>query len=104
MFLKVLLSILLSGFSAVDGNLVSRDTGKATLKIFTKINAAGFSNLVEKDRARAQALKQLPHLRGRTASSSSFSAANAAVFYTTEVGVGTPPTNCMFFIDPPLQG
>ena len=103
MFLEVLWSLLLLDFGTVQASVVSRDTGKATLKISTKINTTGFSNLVEKDRARAQALKQLPHLRERTASSGSFSATNAAVFYTAEVGVGTPPTNRMFVICPFLQ-
>jgi hypothetical protein len=56
------------------------------LKISTKINTADFSNLVWRDRTRAQALKQLPHLRERTISSGPFSAANAAVFYTAEDG------------------
>ena len=52
MFLKVLWSFLLLNFATVQVSPVRRDTGKATLKISTKINTTGFSNLVEKDRAR----------------------------------------------------
>ncbi|KAH0829210.1 acid protease [Lanmaoa asiatica] len=102
MFPKNVLSFLLLAFApgvAVHASSVGRDTGKATLKFSTKIITAGFSNLVEKDRARAQALKQLPHLTERSASGRSVSATNAAMFYTAEVGVGTPSTNHTLLID-----
>ena len=90
MFLKVLWSFLLLNFATVQVSPVRRDTGKATLKISTKSIPLALETLV-KDQARAQALKQLPHLREHTSSSRSFSATNAAVFYMAEVGVGTPP-------------
>lgn len=88
---------------AVHASPVSRAMGKAALKFSTKINATGFNNLVKKDQARAQALRQLPHLSERSASKGSVSATNAAVFYTAEVGVGTPPTYRTFTINPFLQ-
>ena len=47
MFLKVLWSFLLLDFATVQVSPVRHDTGKATLKISTKINTAGFRNLGE---------------------------------------------------------
>ncbi|KAG8221342.1 acid protease [Butyriboletus roseoflavus] len=99
MFPKNLLLFLLLAPGAAHTSSVSRDTGKATLKFSTEIDAAGFDNLVEKDRARAQALRQLPHFSERSISRRSVSATNAAVFYTAEVGVGTPPTYHTLLID-----
>ncbi|KAF8551967.1 acid protease [Imleria badia] len=98
---KVLLSFLLLNLPALHA---SGDASRGTLKISTKINTTGFSNLVDKDRARAHALTQLHHLRERTTTSSgtsrrSLSAMNAAVFYTAEIGVGTPPTYHTLLID-----
>lgn len=101
---KNLLSCLFFFFSGVRASAVNRDTGKATLKFSTGISTAAFSNLAEKDRARAKALTQLPHLSKRSARSRSVSGTNAAVFYTAEVGVGTPPTYRMSVIYPFLRG
>lgn len=83
--------------------VVGRDTGKTTLKFSTGINTAGFTNLPEKDRARARArMLQLPHPGERSARSTTVGAANAAVSYTAEVGVGTPPTYRMSVFNCPV--
>ena len=55
---KALLSPILITFTAVGANPVGRRTGKATLSFATKINGRGTLNVVGKDRARAQAMKQ----------------------------------------------
>ena len=97
---RSLLSCLLLAFGGVLASPVSRDTGKATLKFSRGFSTSGSSNLAQKDRARVQAFVQRPHLSQRSAStgSGSVSVANAAVYYTAEVGVGTPPTNCMSIV------
>lgn len=94
---KTLFSLIILTLStAVDASPrpLSRQTGKATLGFTTKINARGIVNVVETDRARAQALRQVGQL-GNGKSSALFNVANSAFFYTAEVGVGEPATNCM---------
>jgi hypothetical protein len=92
---KAFLSLILVTLTAVDAYPASRRTGKATLRFSTKISQRGTLNIVEQDRARAQAMKQVGQL-GKRSTSQSFSVANAVYVYTTEVGVGSPPTNCMW--------
>ncbi|KAG9312014.1 acid protease [Chiua virens] len=62
----------------------------------TPINGTGTLNIVEKDRARAQAFRQAAHPGKR---STSFSVTNAAVTYTAQVGVGSPATDYTLLID-----
>ena len=90
---KALLSLILIALTAVDASPLSRRTGKATLSFATKINKRGTLNIAEQDRARAQAMKQAGQLRKRSAS---FSITDTGVSYTAEVGVGNPPTSCMW--------
>jgi saccharopepsin len=47
-------------------------------------------NIVEKDRARAQTMKQADQL-GKRSTSQTFSVANNGVTYTADVGIGNPP-------------
>ena len=93
MFPSKVLSLILICLAAVDASPLSRRTGKATLSFTTRINENGVANIAEKDRARAQALKNAAHLGKRTASES-ISVTNAVVTYTAQVGVGSPTTNC----------
>ena len=92
---NALLSLVLIALTAVDANPVGRRTGKATLSFATKINGRGTLNIVEKDRAHAQALKQADEL-GKCSSNASFSITNAVLSYTADVGIGNPPSNCMW--------
>ncbi|KAG1735318.1 acid protease [Suillus paluster] len=64
----------------------------ASLKLAVRINSEGITNVVAADRARAQALLQ-------GSSSSSIDATNAVRIYTTDVGVGSPPTNYTLLVD-----
>ncbi|OJA14412.1 hypothetical protein AZE42_07676 [Rhizopogon vesiculosus] len=64
----------------------------AALKLAVKINSSGIKNIVAADRARVQALI-------KSGGSPSISAANAQLLYTTEVGVGTPPTYHKLLVD-----
>ena len=90
-----LLSLVLIALTAVDANPVGRRTGKATLSFATKIDGRGTLNIVGQDRARAQAMKHAGKL-GKRASSASFDVTNAMVAYTANVGIGNPPSNCMW--------
>ena len=92
---KALLSLIIVSLTAVDASPLSRSTGKATLGFATRINESGTLNVIEKDRARAQAFKNAGHLGKR---STSFGVTNAAVTYTAKVGVGSPATDCMWII------
>lgn len=89
---KALLIIIPVSLIAVDASPVSRSTGKLTLSFSARINKGGTLSVIEKDRARAQPLKNPDH-RGRH--SKSFSVTNAGVAYTAQVGVGSPATHCM---------
>ncbi|KAF8551965.1 acid protease [Imleria badia] len=93
---KALLSLVLISLSVVDANPLSRRTGKTTLNFATRINESGTLNVVEKDRARAQALKNAGHLGKRA---ESISITNAQVTYTAQVGVGSPATDYTLLID-----
>ncbi|KAG9312018.1 acid protease [Chiua virens] len=98
-FSKSLLSLLLLPLGTISVDAVHRGFGRAILKFSTAINTTGFSNLAEKDRARANALIQLPHASEHNVKRGSVTATNAAVYYTAEVGIGTPPTVYKLLID-----
>ena len=89
---KALLSFILFSLAAVDASPLRRGSGKANFSSSTRINQIGTLNLADKDRARAQALKNVGQL-GKP--DESISVTNAATLYTTQVGVGSPPTDCM---------
>ncbi|KAG9312015.1 acid protease [Chiua virens] len=93
---KALLSLIFLVFSIADATPVSRTTGKATLNFATKVNGTGTLNIVERDRARAQAFKQAAHPGKR---STSFGVTNSVVTYTAQVGVGSPATDYTLLID-----
>lgn len=90
---KALLSFILISLAVVDASPLRHGTGKATLSFATTINQSGTLNIADKDRARAQALKNAGHLGKRD---KSISVTNAAVTYTAQVGVGSPATDCMW--------
>lgn len=87
-----LLSLVLTTLAAVDASAVSRSTGKATLSFATKINEHGALSIVEKDRARVQAMKQLD--RSENHATHSVHIENSVVSYTAQVGIGNPPVTC----------
>ena len=93
---KALLSLILITLTAVDASPLSRGTGKATLGFATKINKRGTLNIVQQDRARAQAMKQATATSQLRKRSASFDITNTGLTYTAEVGIGSPPTNCMW--------
>ncbi|OJA14413.1 hypothetical protein AZE42_07677 [Rhizopogon vesiculosus] len=64
----------------------------AALKLAVKINSNGVNNIVAADRARVQALI-------KNGGNPSLSAAHGQLHYTTEVGVGTPPTYYKLLVD-----
>ena len=90
---KALLSLVLISLSVADASPLSRRTGKTTLSFATRINESGTLNIVEKDRARAQAFKNAGHLDKRA---ESISVTNAQITYTAQVGVGSPATDCLW--------
>jgi saccharopepsin len=88
---KTFLLLIFIALSAVDASPLSRLTGKATLSFATKISERSTLSIVEKDRARVQAMKQTGQLGKR---STSFSITNTGVTYNAEVGIGDPATTC----------
>lgn len=95
-----LLSFLLLSLGAVHASPLSRDTGKANLAISTKINTAGVTNFVYQDRARIESFRQSSYPSRRSGDSGNIT--NNILFYTVEVGVGTPPAYRTFVIYPYL--
>ncbi|KAG9307905.1 aspartic peptidase domain-containing protein [Chiua virens] len=93
---KGILFLILVTSSAVDATPLTRHSGKAALSFATRIHERGTLNVVEKDRARVQAMKQASHNGKRSAS---LSATNTDVSYTASVGVGQPPTYYNLLID-----
>ncbi|KAG1810919.1 aspartic peptidase domain-containing protein [Suillus subaureus] len=94
---KTLLSILLIALSAVDASPMRREAA-LTLAFTTRMNArANNINILDADRAHAQAM-QHPNISKR-ASSSSFSIASAVTSYTAQVGIGSPATQYTLIID-----
>ncbi|KAG1884795.1 acid protease [Suillus subluteus] len=94
---KALLSILLIALSTVGASPLRREAAP-TLAFTARMNArANNANIVEADRARAQAM-QRPTISKR-ASSSSFSIASSGTVYTAQVGVGSPATQYTLLID-----
>ncbi|KAF8547620.1 acid protease [Imleria badia] len=94
---KALLSLVLVSLSVVDAGPLSRRTGKTTLSFATRIDERGTQNIVEKDRARAQAFKNADRSVGKGLESISIT--NAQVIYTAQVGVGSPATDYTLLID-----
>ena len=90
---RVLLLVFLISLAAVDASPLSRSSGKGTLSFATRINKSGELNIAEKDRARAQALKDTAHLSKRAILPSA-NVTNTAMWYTAQVGIGIPPTYC----------
>jgi saccharopepsin len=93
---KTFLLLIFIALSAVDASPLSRLTGKATLSFATKISERSTLSIVEKDRARVQAMKQTGQLGKR---STSFSITNTGVTYNAEVGIGDPATTYTLLID-----
>lgn len=83
-----LLSFLLFSLGTVRARPLSRDTGKASLTLSTKVNTAGVGNVIERDQARVQSLI---YASLSATSNGPVNLSNSVVFYTAQVGVGTPP-------------
>ncbi|KAF8141308.1 acid protease [Boletus edulis] len=92
---KAFLPLILITSTAVDAIFVSRRTGKTTLSFATKINELGTLNVAERDRARAQAMKQ----GGQLGQRSSIMDSNTGVNYVVQVGIGSPATNYTLLLD-----
>ncbi|KAG9310078.1 aspartic peptidase domain-containing protein [Chiua virens] len=93
---KTILSLILVALSTVDASPLTRHSGKATLSFARKVGERSTLNVVEKDRARVQAMKQASHNGKR---SGSLSATNTGFWYTASVGVGQPPTYYTLAVD-----
>ncbi|KAG9312169.1 acid protease [Chiua virens] len=93
---KAFLPLIWITLSAVDASPLSRHSDKQTLSFARHINQLGTLTIIEKDRARVQAMKQASHPDKR---SSSFSVTNAGVTYTAQVGIGEPPSYYALLID-----
>ncbi|KAN0081171.1 Aspartic peptidase domain containing protein [Tylopilus felleus] len=93
---NTLLSLILITSTAVYASLVTRSTSKAALSFLTNPNGLGMRDIVDRDRTRAHAKKQLDQVGNHD---TSFDIRNVIVGYTTQVGVGTPPTEYTLIVD-----
>ena len=96
-------SVLLSAFLALATAAPTAQPQTSTLKLglARQISVPKGQRLVDVDRARIEAIKA--RFQGKApppaAAGSSFPITNAAVTYTTQVGVGNPPTQYTLLID-----
>lgn len=88
-----LFTLLLS--LGVVANPVVVDRSPVTLSLTRIINSTGVYNLLQRDQARAQVLKNRAFGRGSTpAAVVNEPVTNNVVSYVASVGVGSPATNC----------
>ena len=103
MFLsKVLLTSILVSLTAVDASPLSRSTGKATLSIAARFNPSGTLNVVERDRAHVESFKNADYLGKR--STTAIGVTNAVMWYTAQIGIGSPSTECMWIFGCIMHG
>jgi pepsin A len=96
-FVNTLLSLLLIGVASASP-LLERDTPAVTLQFAHHVNSLnGTKNLAQIDRARAKAL--VDNVTGAKGNVVSVGINNAVVTYTTQVGIGSPPTKYTLLID-----
>lgn len=95
LFGLILLAISSPTASAEPVNL---DSSSVTLSFAARVNASGYVNVAEADRARIAYLrssaKGRPTLNQRDGIS--FSLQNTAVTYSASIGIGSPPTPCEY--------
>jgi hypothetical protein len=93
-FVAVLSLLLLSCSDATPVQI--RDSSKVTLHFAHKVNALrGSANLAEIDRVRANAFINSAAGQGAVKGKAvSVGVTNSGVAYTSQVGIGTPPTEC----------
>lgn len=100
---KSLLATTLLALAVSASPLVVIRDSLITLPLTRKLNVTNINNLVRHDVSRAQALKA----RGQTTTTNAVQLENAAsvisesidnqaVTYVASIGVGSPPTQCMF--------
>ena len=88
-----ILSLLLVVVSSATP--IQRDSNKVTLSFTHQVNTLrGSKNLAEIDRDRAAAFFDDTSSRVGASKVVSVGVTNAAVTYTSQVGVGNPPVNC----------
>ena len=83
LLLPVLAFFSLSARASPYSKTASRTS---TLRLAVRINSNGIRNIVTADRARVELLQ--------AGGSSSINASNMEMYYTADIGVGTPPTYC----------
>jgi cathepsin E len=98
-FFYLLLTVL---HAAISANAAAVDiTSPGIVQLTRQINAVGLRNLVAHDQARARALKARVFLNDTLATRGSDEpVTNNGVTYLAAIGVGNPPTTCMFYLKP----
>lgn len=98
-FLWLLLPILHAFICANAASAIVRvDRNPITIELSRYVNATGMRNLIMHDRARAKALREKAAWRNfkDTQALTHEPIIDIAVAYVATVGVGNPPTTCMF--------
>ena len=86
--LAILHTLILANVVVVERNEA------ATLQLSRYVSTTGMRNLVAHDRARVKAMRDRAF--GSEGAASNEPIVNAAFSYLAAVGVGSPPTTCMF--------
>ncbi|KAG1851515.1 aspartic peptidase domain-containing protein [Suillus tomentosus] len=92
--LSSLLALLAPAFFSLSASALPHPrtaSSPATLKLAVRINSYGIKNIAAADRARIQARQ--------AGASSSISVTNDVMFYTADIGVGSPPTYYTVLVD-----
>ena len=97
LLLTVLHAVISANAAAVDA------TSPGIVQLTRQINAVGLRNLVAHDQARARALKARVFLNDTIATRGSNEPVtnSGGVTYLAALGVGNPPTTCMFILNLP---
>ncbi|KAM5546221.1 hypothetical protein V8D89_000347 [Ganoderma adspersum] len=95
-------TVLLSLGLSASASVVTRSTSPVTLALTKQFNLTGAAKMIEIDQARAKALKartKASTTRARQATPTSFPLTNQLVYYSTPVGIGSPPKTYQLIID-----
>jgi saccharopepsin len=91
---NILLSLLLVSV-AFASPVIQRGSNPVTLEFAHHVKALnGTKNLAQIDRARAK--KLVNNVSAASGKVTSVDVSNAVVSYTTQIGVGSPPTQCEY--------
>ncbi|PIL28664.1 transporter [Ganoderma sinense ZZ0214-1] len=100
--LRLTSALLLSLALSVSAGVTTHNTSPVTLALTKQFNLTGASKMLEIDQARAKALKtrsKASTSQARHAVPASFPLTNPVMYYSTPVGIGSPPKTYQLIVD-----